>query len=436
MGYLPFRMGNRGHLRAFTACALLLCSVTTLGAQEKAAIPAEKAGGSQASLPTSSPARSAPQDVSPEVRRAVDDAIKAQLKDAKVVDVETSQAIASRLADWAKLFGFFVGIPLAILTVTLAFLGFRTYTDFSARVSAARDDALRRLNESREEAERIGKDFQALRARLAEISSLASQVQELTQKVARIEDIVQFKASPALTPALKEQLTQVLKDYYTYLKSVGLSVTLRPPTVVIDAKDLNAYYMHPPKNQIVIHPELAPYPDAPLREFTHHVLTNVKPDWNLAISGPDGLESGLADYLPSSFLERSDFGRDIWPIFQRHAPGAKIPSRDLNNARQFSEISRKPHAPQIDGTVWGGAFWELRASLGRQVVDKLLLAAWKEFHVAELAGGLNTFPLELLRQDAELEGGKHSAKIREVFESRGLSLDDNGDLPPSRRTRK
>src|SRR5262245_17848381 len=71
LGDLPCRMGNRGHVRGLPACAWLLCSVTTLGAQEKAAIPAEKAGGSQVSLPTSSPARSAPQDVSPEVRRAV-----------------------------------------------------------------------------------------------------------------------------------------------------------------------------------------------------------------------------------------------------------------------------------------------------------------------------------------------------------------------------
>jgi HAMP domain-containing protein len=429
-------MGRRAHVRAFTASVWLLCSVTTFGGQEKRPVASESGTSSQASSPTTNPAPSGPRDtVSPEVRRAVDDAIKEQLKDAKVVDVETTQAIASRLAEWAKLFGFFVGIPLAVLAVTLGFLGFRTYSDFSTRVNTARDDALRRLDESRKEAERIGKDFEALRARLAEISWLASQVQELTQKVARIEDIVRFKASPALTPALKEQLTQTLKDYYTYLKSVGLSVTLRPPTVVIDAKDLNAFYMHPPKNEIVIHPELAKYPDAALREFTHHVLTSVKPDWNLALAGPDVLESGLADYLPSSFLERSDFGRDIWPVFERHSPGAQIPSRDLNNERRFSEIGRERRAPQVEGTVWGGAFWELRAALGRQIVDKLLLAAWKEFHVAELAGGPNAFPLELLRQDATLEGGKHSAKIREVFESRGLSLDEV-DSPPSRRSRK
>jgi DALR domain len=55
-----------------------------------------------------------------EVAKALD----ARLKDQKIVDVETTQAIVARLSEWAKLFGFFVGIPLAFLrTLTLAVPG-------------------------------------------------------------------------------------------------------------------------------------------------------------------------------------------------------------------------------------------------------------------------------------------------------------------------
>jgi hypothetical protein len=231
---------------------------------------------------------------------------------------------------------------------------------------------------------------------------------------------VHFKASPALTPALKDNLDQTLKDYYTYLKSVGLSVALHPPIVILDPKEVNAHYMPGKKNQIVIHPELAPYPDVALREFTHHVLEALQPAW-LGKGDAVGLESGLADYLPSSFLNRSDFGRDIWPVFERHTPGMQIESRELNNQRRFSDFRKKIDFHSY-GTVWGGAFWELRGALGRQTIDRLLLQAWQAFDFAAVLDDLKVFPQELVHQSDSLDGGKHSAKIRDVFRSRGLEL--------------
>jgi len=362
-----------------------------------------------------------PDSVAPEVQRAVDHAIRERLKDSKVVDMETSEAIAARLSGWAKLFAYFVGVPLAVLAATLGLLGLRTFKDFSSSVVKARAEVLERFEESRKEAEKIAQDFKDLRAKLAESEALASEVQKLSQKVARIEDVVRFKASDSLTPSLKQDLNDTLKSYYTYLKSVGLSLSLKPPTVLVDPKDLNAYYMPAPDNRIVLHPELASFPDVALREFNHHVLSGVKPEW---MKGADlaGLESGLADYLASSFLDRSDFGKDAWLVFQRHSPGISIPDRNLSNHRSFSEIEGEPNRHQFYGTVWGGAFWDLRESLGREVIDKLLLAAWQECDVKAAEEKLEIFPRELLQQDKSHGGGKHSAKIRQVFRKRGLDL--------------
>ena len=88
--------------------------------------------------------------------------------------------------------------------------------------------------------------------------------------------------------------------------------------MVIDGKDLNASYSGPPKNQIVVHPDLIEFPDVALREFTHYVMGEIKPgfQWSNDIAG---LESGLADYLPASFNGDPDFGKDIWPIFERNS---------------------------------------------------------------------------------------------------------------------
>ena len=96
--------------------------------------------------------------VQQEVARALD----ARLTDQKTVDIETSQAIVSRLSDWAKLFGFFVGVPLALLFSALGFLGIKTYSDFSARVSQAKEEALRPLESTKAEATRIAQAYKDL----------------------------------------------------------------------------------------------------------------------------------------------------------------------------------------------------------------------------------------------------------------------------------
>ena len=50
-------------------------------------------------------------------------------QDAKVVELEVSQAVAERLMSWAKIFGALVAVPLTILAVVLAILGVSKWTD-------------------------------------------------------------------------------------------------------------------------------------------------------------------------------------------------------------------------------------------------------------------------------------------------------------------
>ena len=42
------------------------------------------------------------------VKAQIEESIKEKFKDQKLVDIETSQAIAERLHGWAKMFGFFI----------------------------------------------------------------------------------------------------------------------------------------------------------------------------------------------------------------------------------------------------------------------------------------------------------------------------------------
>jgi len=306
--------------------------------------------------------------------------------------------------------------------MVLAFLGVHTYSDFSSRVRTAREEALKPLGQTKKEADRIAQAYKDLNVQLEQTSALATQLQELSAKVARIEQVVRFKPSASLTPKLKQTLEGTLRNFHTYLKSVGLLMAQPAPTVFIDpSADTNSYYVLPPKNQIVISPDLAPYADAVLREYSHHVLTGLKPTWAVKADS-SGLESGLADYLPSSFTKRRDFGREIWEVFRKRDPNLRIPSRNLDNHRLFSEIQIGQTEEHDAGNVWGGAFWELRRTIGQITTDKLLLAAWKNFEVSESNTDISTFPREILKQDGALEGGRHVQQIRDVFQRRGLQL--------------
>ena len=126
-----------------------------------------------------------------------------------------------------------------------------------------------------------------------------------------------------------------------------------------------------------------------------------------------GLESGLADYFPSSFENRSD----IWQPL-----GLQFSNRNLDNHRSFSEIRIGKTEEHDAGDVWGGAFFELRQTIGQKPTDKLLLAAWKELDLSKPYADMMTFPLELLKQDRSLEEGRHLQQIHSVFSSRGLQF--------------
>src|SRR5258708_6826095 len=184
------------------------------------------------------------------VERETERIIGAKLKDQKVVEVEIAQAIMSRLSEWAKLFGFFVGIPLALLALVLGFLGISTYRDFTSKVKAAKEDALKSLGDTTKEAARINTAYKDLSAQLEATSALAAKVDTLSQKVNKIEQAVNFKPSALLMPAVKKNLEQTFGDYYRYLKTVGFALNGPPPTVSLDPSDeLNSYYEPLPANQ-------------------------------------------------------------------------------------------------------------------------------------------------------------------------------------------
>jgi hypothetical protein len=352
-------------------------------------------------------------------------AVRDQLKDQKVVEIEIAQAIAIRLSEWTKLFGFFVGIPLTIFALLLGFLGIRTFADFSHLVEKAQKDATQKLSQAQQEAQAIKTqsdnlktEYQRLKTQLGEVSALSQEVKTLSTTVKQIADRINFKPSKSLTGELQSRLKRSLASYQEYLQKLGYRSKGGEVDVSIDPnlKD-NAYY-DGSRNLIVIGEPFAKDTSVVLREFTHYVLTPKK------MAGNYPIESGLADYFPCSFANNPLMGEKIAPFLHKLYGKAfdKPYIRNLENIRNFREVSPGSY-PQDVGEIWGGAFWELRKLLGQEAADKLLFSTWVA--TGEISDSSNleaNFLNQLLEKAQSLEGGKYVGQIRSVFERRGAKF--------------
>jgi hypothetical protein len=137
--------------------------------------------------------------------------IQQNYKDQKFVEVETAQAIVARLSDWAKLFGFFVGIPIAVLLLILAVLGIKTYSDFSSQVDKAQKQVDAQLaaaqtgaGKLKAEGEALASDYEKLRARFADTAALAARVETLSKKVDDIGEKLGITTSSKVSPEIKK----------------------------------------------------------------------------------------------------------------------------------------------------------------------------------------------------------------------------------------
>src|SRR2546423_1299158 len=83
---------------------------------------------------------------SPSFRDQIQVVIKDQLKDQKVLEIETAQAIVARLLDWGKLFSIAVVIPLTILGAALGWFGVKTYSGFYTDVDKAKTDVIAEMH--------------------------------------------------------------------------------------------------------------------------------------------------------------------------------------------------------------------------------------------------------------------------------------------------
>lgn len=361
-----------------------------------------------------------------DIQRRIETTLREQFKDQKLVEVETSQAIATRLSDWAKLLAFFVGIPVALLILLLGVMGVKTYSDFTSKVDLAQERVSKDLEEAqnsasslKRESAALAEEYKKLRTQLIEAGTLADEVKQLTIKVDRIEQKVGFSPSSKVTPATKRELEASFYQFQGYLQKLGF----RPKhgQVEIDIRDVMpsdgilAYY-EDKHRRMVINRRYADDADLLYREYMHHVLY---PDGLPRDSGEKlwayyAVESALATYFSCSYKGR--------PSYAEKAMEGK--GWNLESSRSFKELHPDVGSAMMVGTeVWGSAFWEMRKLLGQSAADSLLFKTWFDFRPEEASDqGSIAFARKLLERIDRFEGGKYASKVRAIFAKRDLAV--------------
>ena len=96
----------------------------------------------------------------------------------------------------------------------------------------------------------------------------------------------------------------------------------------------------------------------------------------------------------------------------------------LENTRSFSELNNRDVLG--DGTIWGGAFWEMRTRLGRALVDGQLLAVWRSLLAQDLEPG-NAYAFIVRLADMQ-DTPERRQVLMEPFVKRGARVE-----PPTAR---
>jgi hypothetical protein len=246
----------------------------------------------------------------------------------------------------------------------------------------------------------------------AEEPALALLVQR-SKEAAKEAQTERDKAQKRLE-AFQVSLQAMLSRYTKYLDNIGFP----EDTVSIqigDGKDVNAWY-DPNTKAMFIDPIFAGDVDAPRREYTHHVLSKII-TFEEQNQPMQQIESGLADYFPCSFADRPGFGEIVAAVINLGKPYVRI----LNNSRRFDETAKRGGEVQDRGEIWGGAFWELRSVLGRDLADRLLVRAWQS--VASPLAEQDTarkFIDALLSNAIGIASDRQVTAIRTTFRKRGF----------------
>jgi positive regulator of sigma E activity len=164
-----------------------------------------------------------------EIRAQIRAVLREELTDQRVVEVEITEKVLEKISNWAKLLGYFAGIPLAACFLVLGFLGVKKYSDLWQLASAAENKIGPVIAQAEVSAETVRKQTEKMKT---ESGAVEGQISALKPRIAAIE------ADSARLAVLEKTFDQKVASLQTsFDKRVTgiqgevdqLKVAIRPP---------------------------------------------------------------------------------------------------------------------------------------------------------------------------------------------------------------
>ncbi len=164
--------------------------------------------------------------------------------------------------------------------------------------------------------------------------------------------------------------------------------------------------------------------DIVIHEYGHAIQDDQVPGFGVAREA-GSVGEGFADFLACS---RHATGDDLWDAsfgswdaVSFPVPGSPPALRRMDREKVYpSDVVGKVHA---DGEIWSGALWELRAALGAEAVERLVIGS---HFLLTPSSGFRSCGSALLVANESLRGGADAQLIEGVLRDRGLVLADDG----------
>ena len=194
---------------------------------------------------------------------------------------------------------------------------------------------------------------------------------------------VEFQKSDGLAAELQSQLESALTKYQAHLAGLGLAPAggTEKVTVEIDSNITDNAYFETHRNLIRVGRRLVSDPEYVLSEYTWAALKAANPTMYPFVThrdtGLEGFAYGVKFYLTCSYQDDPRVGRNYYKLTETEPQGSRTTLFDLTTSRRYEQV-QETFIPHERGEVWGAALWDLRERAGKDKVDRLVVATWKQ----------------------------------------------------------
>src|SRR5205085_2425161 len=137
----------------------------------------------------------------------------------------------SKISDWAKLFAYFLGIPLAIILFILGFLGYNSYSSFTSLIAESEKKLRPQIQHAKITVDSLKIEAEYLQQSLARYKELDSQISELTKTVNKIAEKFNIKG---VSESKRAYIQNALDNFQTYITALGYNPVGKEVHVSID----------------------------------------------------------------------------------------------------------------------------------------------------------------------------------------------------------